>query len=324
MTELSRYSRQMTGVKSEMKSDHFNYTLFASKNDQTFVKDEIPGDGTSGLYQLSRKNIVLNSETVVIETRDRYRSEVILSSQPLARYLDYSIDYDTGTIFFKSPVFNTDANFNPIFIVVRYEIFGASGDSYTYGGRGAVRVLNNKVEIGATHIHEEDNGGVGHLTGVDATVKVNEHTQIKTEIATSNTNEDGIANDGSAYLTELSHRSEKMDGKAYVREQSSGFGLGQQNNSETGTRKVGADLNYRLDKLWSVGGEVFQQNVLATGAVRDMAELRGRYTSGKYDLLAGVRSAEDTLTHGPVLPVRPVFCEREVPAHRTARAAREP
>ena len=298
VTELSRYSRQLNGVKSEMKSDHFNYTLFASQNDQTFVKDEIRGDGTSGLYQLSRKSIVLNSETVVIETRDRYHSEVILSSQPLSRYLDYSIDYDTGTIFFKSPVFNTDANFNPIFIVVRYEVFGASGNSYTYGGRGAVHTQNNRVELGATHIHEEDNGGAGNLTGVDATVKVDEHTQVKTEIATSKTNEGGIDNDGSAYLTELSHRSEKMDGKAYVREQSTGFGLGQQNNSETGTRKVGADLNYRLDKLWSLGGEVFQENVLATGAVRDMAELRGKYTAGKYDLLAGVRSADDTLTMG--------------------------
>ena len=159
VTELSRYSRQLNGVKSEMKSDHFDYTLFASQNDQTFVKDEIRGDGTSGLYHLSRKNIVLNSETVVIETRDRYRSEVILSSQPLSRYLDYSIDYDTGTIFFKSPVFNTDANFNPIFIVVRYEIFGGFENSYTYGGRGAVRILNNKVELGATHIHEEEQWG---------------------------------------------------------------------------------------------------------------------------------------------------------------------
>lgn len=298
ITELSRYSRQLNGVKSEMKTDHFNYTLFVSQNDQTFVKDEIRGDGTSGLYQLSRKSIVLNSETVVIETRDRYKSEVILSSQPLSRYLDYSIDYDTGTLFFKSPVFSTDVNFNPLFIVVRYEIFGASGNSYTYGGRGAVRVLNNKVEIGATHIHEENNGGIGALSGVDATVKVDEHTQIKTEIATSKNNEGGIANEGSAYLAELSHRSENAEGKAYVREQAAGFGLGQQSNSETGTRKVGADLNYRFDKLWSVGGEVFQQNVLATGAVRDMAEIRGKYTSGKYDLLAGVRSAEDTLTMG--------------------------
>ncbi|MDA8423547.1 MAG: hypothetical protein M0Z89_09470, partial [Nitrospiraceae bacterium] len=298
MTELSRYSRQLTGVKTEMKSDHFDYTLFASRNDQAFVKDELRGDGTSGLYHLSRKNIVLNSETVVIETRDRYRSEVILSSQPLSRFLDYTIDYDSGTIFFKSPVFNTDENFNPIFIVIRYETFGGSENSYTYGGRGAVRVLNNRVELGATQIHEEENGGVGALTGVDTTVKMTDHTQVKAEIATSKNNESGIPTDGSAYLTELSHRSDKMDGKAYVREQSNGFGLGQQNNSETGTRKVGANLNYKIDKPWSVGGEVFQQNVLATGAVRDLAELHSQYSAGKYDLLAGVRSAEDMLAQG--------------------------
>ena len=296
VTELSRYTRQLTGVKAEMKSDHFSYTLFASQNNQTFVKDEIQGNGTSGLYQLSRKSIVVNSETVVIETRDRYKSEVIISDQPLSRYLDYSIDYDAGTIYFKSPVFNTDANLNPIYIIVRYEIFGASENSYTYGGRGAVRVLNNKVEIGATQIHEEANGGIGTLSGVDATVKVDDHTQIKAELATSKNSESGTPADGSAYLTELSHRSETLEGKAYIREQATGFGLGQQNDSETGTRKVGADLNYRLDKLWSVGGEVFQQNVLASGNMRDMAEIRSKFTSSKYDFLAGARSAQDTLT----------------------------
>ena len=79
-----------------MKSQYFDYTLFLNQNDQNFVKDEIAGDGTSGLYRLSKKNIIINSETVVLETRDRFRSEVIVSSQPLSRYLDYSIDYESG------------------------------------------------------------------------------------------------------------------------------------------------------------------------------------------------------------------------------------
>ena len=189
VTELSRYSRQFNGVKSEMKSDHFDFTVFASQSDQTFVKDEIQGDGTSGLYRLSRKNILINSETVVIETRDRFRSEVILSSQPMSRSLDYTIDYDAGTIWFKSPVFSRDANFNPNFIVVKYELFDTSAASYNYGGRGAVRVLDNKVELGATRVHEEADGGAGNLTGVDATVKLDEHTKIKTEIASTKTDE---------------------------------------------------------------------------------------------------------------------------------------
>ena len=109
----------------------------------------------------------------------------------------------------------------------------------------------------------KSNGGVGTLTGVDTTVKVDDHTQVKAEIATSKTNECGIDNDGSAYLTEVSHRSDKMDGKAYVREQSNGFGLGQQNNSETGTRKVGAEVELparQTLELWA--GKCFSRTFL--------------------------------------------------------------
>ena len=82
VTELSRYSRSLTGLKSELNTRHFAVNAFASDTAQSFVKDEIRGDGTSGLYHLSQKNIVINSEKITIETRDRFRSEVILSSVP--------------------------------------------------------------------------------------------------------------------------------------------------------------------------------------------------------------------------------------------------
>lgn len=299
ITELSRYSRQYNGLKSEMKSDYFDFTVFASQSDQTFAKDEIQGDGTSGLYRLSRKNILINSESVVIETRDRFRSEVILSSQAMSRSLDYTIDYDAGTIWFKSPVFSTDANFNPNIIVVKYEVLDSSGAPYNYGGRGAVRVLDNKVELGMTHVHEEADGGTGNLTGVDATVKLDEHTKIKTELASTKTEQAaGGANDGTAYLAEVSRRTENMEGKAYVRELQPGFGLGQQNNSETGTRKIGYDLMYRLNPAWSVSSEAFRQENLTANAERDMAELQGKYTNKRYEFFSGVRYAQDTFQDG--------------------------
>ncbi|MBI5233667.1 MAG: OmpA family protein, partial [Deltaproteobacteria bacterium] len=107
-TELSRYSRNLNGLKSEMKGEKYDFNVFVSDTNQAFVKDEIRGDGTSGLYRLSRKNIVINSEAITIETRDRFRSEVIISSQPLGRHIDYNIDYDAGTIYFKSPVYSRD------------------------------------------------------------------------------------------------------------------------------------------------------------------------------------------------------------------------
>jgi len=62
VTELSRYSRRMTGVKTEWQTKKFELNAFASETDQIYLKDEIPGDGTSGMYRLSRKNIISGSE----------------------------------------------------------------------------------------------------------------------------------------------------------------------------------------------------------------------------------------------------------------------
>jgi len=93
VSELSRYDRSLTGIKSELQRERYGYNLFASEAENSFARDEIRGDGTSGLYRLSRGDIVINSEQITIETRDRFRSEVIISSQNLIRHLDYSIDY---------------------------------------------------------------------------------------------------------------------------------------------------------------------------------------------------------------------------------------
>ena len=114
VTELSRYSRRMNGVKAEYQGKNFEANVFGSETAQAYARDEIRGDGTSGLYHLSRKGIVLNSDKITIETRDRFRSEIIISSVAMNRFTDYSIDYDTGTIFFKQPIQSRDENFNPI------------------------------------------------------------------------------------------------------------------------------------------------------------------------------------------------------------------
>jgi uncharacterized repeat protein (TIGR01451 family) len=300
MTELSRYTRQFTGLKSELKSQNFDYTVYASQNDQVYVKDEIQGDGTSGLYLLSKNNIIINSETVVIETRDRFRSEVILSSQQLTRYLDYSIDYASGTIWFKSPVFSRDENFNPIFIVVKYELFDTKGGSWNYGGRGAVHTRDQNAEVGVSRIHEEEFGGSADLTGTDATIKLDDKTKIRAELAHSRNDESGTEQNGTAYLIEASHKSERFEGTAYVREQDIGFGLGQQNQSETGTRKIGYDFLYKFTDSLGIAGSTFRQENLENGAVRDMAELQGKYSQKTYELFSGVRYARDTFTDGQV------------------------
>ena len=298
VTELSRYSRRLNGVKAEFRSKDYDLTVFGSETGQSFVKDEIPGDGTSGLYRLSRRGIVINSEKITIETRDRFKSENVSDSRPMSRFIDYSIDYDSGTIFFKGPVQSRDENGNPKYVVVDYEIADAGGDALTFGGRAGTKLLNEKLRIGATYVHEGHVSGNGNLYGADAVMTLGPGTKARAEIATSNSDTSLLSASGNAYLAEVTHTDKAVEGKAYYREQEIGFGLGQQMGSEAATRKFGAEGAYRLNDNTVLSAQAYRQYNLAGGSVRDFIEALATYGDKKFSTRAGVRYAEDTLADG--------------------------
>ncbi|MGI8738444.1 MAG: hypothetical protein ACR2KU_01965, partial [Gammaproteobacteria bacterium] len=279
-TELSRYSRTLTGLKTEFLSKRYVLNAFAAQTDFAFVRDEILGNGTSGLYRLSRNDVVINSERITIQTRDRFRSELVLEERQLTRFIDYSIDYFDGTLFFKQPIFSRDANLNPIYIVAEYEVQGGAGEALTAGGRGAVKFLNERLEIGASAIHEGDSSASnGDLQGADLTYKVTNATQIRGEFATSGTDDDGLATSGEAYLAEVIHLGEKLDTRAYVRNQDSEFGLGQQLGTEAGTSKLGVDGRYRFTEHLFADGQLYREEVSFLDARRDVAF--GHFTTSR-------------------------------------------
>lgn len=299
-TELSRYDRNMSGFKSEMQTYNFSYTVFAADTKQAFAKDEIQGDGTSGRYYLTQKNIVTNSETVTIETRDRFHSEQIIDVQTLSRHTDYDIDYDAGSLFFKRPIASKDQHFNPTFIVVRYETLDSNDTNLNYGGRVATRLLDQKVEIGATYVHEEKGSGDGDLYGTDVTVRLTPRTTLHAEAATTEAKDLNDDVSGNAYLAEVTHEADRFRGNVYYREQESGFGLGQQNNSETGTRKYGTEGSYNFSPQLSVAGLLYHEDNLETDAKRDVAQLDGRYAADSYGLHTGLRGARDSFEDGEI------------------------
>ena len=299
VTELARYSRSLNGFKSELKSRYFSYNAFASETSQALIRDEIPGDGTSGLYRLSRRDLLINSEKIVIETRDRFHSEIIIASLTLSRHVDYDIDYDAGTLFFKEPIASRDENFNPIMIVIDYEARDDRDAALNYGGRGALR-LGEIAEVGASYIHEGASGAEGSLRAVDTKLKFGQ-TEFRAEVATSQV-ETGIAPTakGDAYLVELSHHGQDLDGRVYIREQESGFGLGQQRSSEAGSRKLGSDARYRLNDKFSIMGELSRQSMLDTGAERDLGQVEIKYREKDYSLHAGLRQSSDRTATGEI------------------------
>ncbi|MBT8143845.1 MAG: hypothetical protein KJO55_04030, partial [Gammaproteobacteria bacterium] len=296
VTELSRYQRSFNGLHSEYQGERLGYTAFAARSDQNFVKDELRGDGTSGLYRLSSQPIVINSEKVSIETRDRFRSEDILSSRTLTRHIDYDIDYLNGTLFFKEPVRHRDDGFNPVYIVVDYESRAAAGRETTAGGRAAMRFADGAVELGATAITE--GASDGELAGVDLKVRLGESTELRAEYATSDTRIDGIDTEGDAAIAELQHTSGNIDGKVYYRELDSGFGLGQQRAAETGTRKMGFDGRLRFSERLSVEAAAYRHDNLVTDARREVGEAQLRWQGGRTTAGVGARSARDIAADG--------------------------
>ena len=173
-------------MKSDYAGEHFGYSAFAAQSDQGFVKDEIQGDGTSGLYRLSRRPLIINSDKIRLEIRDRFRSEVVIESRPLTRYLDYSIDYLNGTLFFKQPVPSRDQNFNPVLIVAEYEVINGGKEQVTAGGRASLKLADDALEVGASFIQEGAAVGDTRVAGTDLRWQIGAATELKAEVARTN------------------------------------------------------------------------------------------------------------------------------------------
>jgi uncharacterized repeat protein (TIGR01451 family) len=289
-TELTRYSRTLNGMKAEYQGKHLMFTAFAADSDQLYSRDEIQGNGLSGPYRLSARNLVPNSDKIRLETRDRFRSEQIVDSKQLTRHIDYDIDAGNGTIRFREPILSRDANLNPIFIVVDYEVYGGRSRKFAGGGRVAARFAGGKVEVGASFLRDETLGSAT-VGGVDVRAKVTPNTEIRAEAASGG--EQGIKR-SRAYLAQVEHHGSKADVTAYVRQQESGFGVGQQNRGEAGTRKVGFDGRLRINDRLSVTGSGWYQNNLDDPGKRLAGEARVEWQREKGLLFAGAQFASDT------------------------------
>ena len=312
-SELTRYSRRLSGFKTEYAGERFDLIAFAAETNQGFAKDEIPADGTSGVYRTSFAPVLGGTETITIETRDRFRSDVILDSRIMRRHLDYTIDYLTGDIIFRLPVDGTDAQFNPNVIVVDYETSEDSERNLTYGARAAVKSAGGKLRAGVNYIHEEGRadrpGGEQDVLGVDIVARLSESTEVRAEYALSKDKQDsGETIDAAAYLAEIVHTSDDFSAQAYIREEEAGYGVGQQGSNTNGIRRYGVDASYVISEniqedtgrrlLRNIEGQSYVEQSLTTGAKRTLTEISVTQDSDAFGGALGLRHVKEDLTAG--------------------------
>ncbi len=297
-TQLSRYSRTLNGIKVENGGGPVVFTAFAAETPQSFAHDEIQGDGTSGLYRLTQRGIVLNSEKIRIETRDRLHAEKIIDSRALTRHIDYDIDYSNGTLFFRQPVNSRDAGFNPIVIVAEYETLGRANKELNAGGRIGVTLNEGRVQAGVSAIRDENRLSSTNLAGADLKIRVGKDSELRFEAAQTSGQAATLSTEGIAWLTEFEYHSGRYDALLYARRQEPGFGLNQQSFSTAAQQKIGAQGRMRLSDTWTVQGEAYQQENLGSNTTRDAAQAKLRHETSEGGVSVGAQSISDRTEGG--------------------------
>jgi uncharacterized repeat protein (TIGR01451 family) len=301
--QLTRYIRTFNGLKTQYRSEHVAATAFASDTPFSHRRQEIQGNGLSGPYGLAARDILPNSETITIEVRDRLRSEIIIDSKVLTRHIDYDIDYVAGTLTFSAPVLSRSSLLDPQFIIADYEVDGVAQRVTNAGGRASWTNSAKTLIVGASGIHNEDDLAKTNVGGVDVRYTPSASTELRAEIAGSDSKVrpgSASANAGGsvAWLVEAEHHGPKYDIFAYAREQQAGYGVGQQNASEVGTRKIGADGRLRISPQLSLVGSAWQEIQLGSDARRDAGLAKIEYHTKQLDLRASVTQANDHLADG--------------------------
>ncbi|MCZ6599280.1 MAG: hypothetical protein O7A07_00400, partial [Acidobacteria bacterium] len=298
-TELARYDRRLTGLSGEATRGRFSFAGFAASSSQVVVRDIFSPDGTSGPYLLRSTPVVARSETVIFETRDRFRSEEVITRQVKVRDIDYSLDPVSGTLLFRGPVAPFDPDLNPVRVVVLYESLNGEKDRITAGGRMGFRPVPN-LETGLSMVHEERDGDPMDLYGIDLGWRPRPGLQLRTEIASTDQGEGSVT----AYRLELSgRRGANLEWDIAYRELPLDFANPTLLDSpDLGTRRASATARWRPSELWLLRTEILNQKNDRTGFERSVVGVESERQIGRVTALGAVRGVrgqgpdEDTVS----------------------------
>ncbi len=239
---LTQYTRALNGAKTHIEDGIVTADGFASYTNSTQFIDELPANGTSGPYQLSQRNPLANSEQVDLITRDRNQPSLVLADTPLTQFTDYSVEPFSGQILFKAPIQSVDANLNPVYIRVAYEVSNG-GPSYWVGGIDARVKVVPDVTLGGTIIRDQNPVTRGTLGGANFLWAPNKETTLIGEVAQTQSD---LAGTGGAHRIELKHNDPRVQAKVYAVQTDNSFN----NPSSTytaGASEYGAKISAAFD-----------------------------------------------------------------------------
>jgi outer membrane protein OmpA-like peptidoglycan-associated protein len=267
--QFSAISRQLHGFKGNFNLGDLQITGFYSDVGKGFQRDTIAPNGTSGTYFLSRRLVVNGSENVVVELIDFFSVGNVVSRQELVRGKDYDINYDSGSILLRQPLFQTEVSSTGQLlrrqIVVTYQNDQVGGDSTLYGGQVRYhlnRSQNQPSWIGANYFKESLGIRSFILYGANALISLGEKTQLIAEYARSQNDSEllGFVT-GSAMRFELnSEIASGILGKLYYSQAETGFANNATISFVPGQTKYGGQLTAQVSPTTSLQFQYDQED----------------------------------------------------------------
>ena len=224
--EFAQYNRTLYGAQLVYRTptltsygDHQNLlTVFASEAQSAAGHNQFRATGGS-LYYLRETDLVVGSEKLWIEIRERNSTQVV-ERYSLRAGVDYEIDYYQGRIILSQPLSQIAQRMSPsiiqdqplqgddVYLLADYEYVpdDFNFDNMVAGVRGKTW-LGDHVGIGATLIDEERDADDYTLRGVDVTLRASKGTYIKGEYAESDASQARggyVSADGGLTFTEQS------------------------------------------------------------------------------------------------------------------------
>ena len=186
--QLGAFQRTLEGAKGHAEFGRLALDLYAGQTDTGQVVVELPALGISGPYNLDFGEVVENSETVELVTRDRNQPGVILRTETLGRFSAYTLDYFNRTLIFNRPIPSRDENLNPVSIRVTFETDPGEGEDYWLFGGEAAFALTDWLSVGYRQLTSDAPEGTADDRTVRATylaANVGESGRLEVEAAQS-------------------------------------------------------------------------------------------------------------------------------------------
>jgi uncharacterized repeat protein (TIGR01451 family) len=282
--QLTQYTRNLNGAKGRWSDGKVSLEAFASRTSATQVVQEFRANGTSGPFRLD-SNGVVNSEQLHVITRSRNQPALVLQDTPLATFTDYAIEPYTGLLILKAPVPSVDADLNPVFIRVSYDV-DAGGPKHGVAGIEANVVVAPGTTVGAVVVRDDDPLNRQRLQGLTLSSRIAEKTVLTAEVARTGTDLQG---EGKGQRVELKHEGGGVQARVWGVRTDTGF-ANTGSPQAGGQQEYGAKAAYSIDAGNRIVGEVLKTSNASTGAQQLGAELKLEHSlPGNARIEVGVR-----------------------------------